>query len=103
MAVAHINFNKGTEHGHMLFSALDRLEQSFTDLNEVHRTMALMIDGDGSSATHFTYMQEKFGFTDNAGAKAAYDELSSVLAKLNTDASVSSVNAALLQTFNKFR
>lgn len=103
MAVSHIDFNKGTVHGNLLFSALERLENSFDDLNEIHRTMGLMIDGDGSQAAHFAYMQGKFGFVDNAGAKAAYDELSSILAKLNTDASVSSVNAALLQVFNKFR
>jgi hypothetical protein len=65
--------------------------------------MSLMIDGDGSSSTHYTYMQGKFGFVDDAAAKSAFEELSSVLFKLNTNDSVSSVNAAILQVFNKFR
>jgi hypothetical protein len=103
MAVAHINFNSGTQHGALLRSGLQRLEDAFHDLNELKSTMALMIDGDGSQAAHFPYMTQKFSFDNDAGAKAAWEELNSLLFKLNTDASVSSVNAALLQAFNKFR
>lgn len=103
MAVAHINFNAGTPHGGLLKNGLSRLEDALNNLNELKATMQLMIDGDGSQTAHFPYMQEKFGFTDNAGAKAAWDELNSVLFKLNTNSSVDSVNAALLQVFNKFR
>ncbi len=72
-------------------------------LNDLLATMTLMIDGDGSDAAHFSYMQSKFGFADNATAKAGYEELASALAKLNTDGSVSNVNAAILQLLNKFR
>lgn len=103
MAVSHIPYNKGTIHGSILSGGLNRLETALDELNEIKGTMALMIDGDGSSASHFAYMQEKFGFLDNAAAKAAWDELNSLLFKLNTNASVSDVNAALLQAFNKFR
>ncbi len=103
MAVAHINFNHNTQHGQLLHSAITRLEDSFDDLNEIKGAMALMIDGDGSQAAHFAYMTVKFGFDTDALAKAAYDELASLLGKLNTNASVTDVNAALLQAFNKFR
>lgn len=103
MALTHINFNPSTSHGSMLRHALTRLEESFVDLNELHATMSLMIDGDGTDAAHFTYMATRFGFDDGAGAKSAYDELSSVLFKLNTDSSVSDVNAAIKQVFNKLR
>lgn len=103
MAVSHISYQQNTQHGAKLAGALVRLEDAFGDLNEIKNTMALMIDGDGSSATHFAYMQDKFGFVDNAGAKAAYEELASVLSKLNTNSSVTDVNAAILQVFNKFR
>jgi hypothetical protein len=65
--------------------------------------MALMLNGDGTNATHFPYITTKFGFATDADAKAAWDELNSVLFKLTTDASVSSVNAAILQLFNKLR
>lgn len=103
MAVSHIAYSAGTQHGALLHSALGGLEAKFDDLNDIHASMALMIDGDGSQAAHFAYMTTKFGFSSDAVAKAAYEELSSLLFKLNTNASVTDVNAALLQAFNKFR
>ena len=103
MAVSHIQFNSGTQHGAILRHGLTLLEDGLDRLNEIKATMQLMIDGDGSSDTHFAYMQEKFGFASNADAKACWDELNSVLFKLNTNDSVTSVNAAMLQAFAKFR
>lgn len=103
MAVNHIGFDKTTPHGNLLYNHLSRMEMAFDGLNDILGTMALMIDGDGTDPAHFSYMATKFGFESNAVAKAAYDELASVLAKLNTDGSVSMVNAAMLQAFAKFR
>jgi hypothetical protein len=103
MAVAHIAYNHGSQHGAILHGALIQFENSFETINNLKETMTLMIDGDGSQAAHFTYMTDKFGFADDATAKAGYDELASVLFKLNTNSSVSDVNAAILQVLNKFR
>jgi hypothetical protein len=103
MSVPHIAFNDTTHYGQYLRNALVGLEVNLDRLNEIKDTMALMIDGDGSQAAHFTYMTSKFGFTDDATAKAGWDELNSCLFKLNTNTSVSDVNAALLQLFNKLR
>ena len=103
MAVAHIAFNDQITHGRLLRRALSQMEESLEGLGDLVATIALMIDGDGSQVAHFTYVTSKFGFTDNATAKAGYEELQSVYGKLSTNASVSSVNAALLQAFNKFR
>lgn len=103
MAAAHIHFNHENNHGGLLHGALVRLEEAFAELNEIHGTMLMMIDGDGTQAAHFAYMTTRFGFADDAGSKAAFDELSSLLFKLNTNTSVSDVNAALKQAFNKFR
>jgi hypothetical protein len=103
MPVQHIGFDKTSQHGNRLFSHLNRLEIGLEGLNDELATMSLMIDGDGTSDTHFTYMTSKYGFTDNATAKAAFEEMSSFLAKLNTDNSVTNVSSALLQAFNKFR
>lgn len=103
MAVNHISFNDQTQHGRVLRRGLQQLEEGLENVNDVLATMQTMIDGDGSSADHFTYLAEKYGFSSNAIAKAAWDELNSLAAKLNTNDSVSSVNAALLQAFNKFR
>lgn len=103
MAVAHISFTAGTQHGGLLRSGLSKLEDAITDLVELRGTMALMIDGDGSDAAHFAYMQDKFGFASNAAAKSAWEELNSLLFKLTTNSSVADVSAALTQAFAKFR
>lgn len=103
MAVSHLSFNDQLTHGRLLRASLNKLEEGLEELNDTLATMTLMIDGDGSQAAHFTYATTKFGFSSDANTKAAYDELNSLAAKLTTDASVSNVNAALLQAFNKFR
>lgn len=103
MAVGHIGFNPASSHGGPLKDAITSFNDGLDQLNELFATMTQMKDGDGSQASHFDYAVAKFGFTDNVAAKAAYDELNSVLAKLNTDASVSNVNAAINQMIAKFR
>lgn len=103
MSVQHLLYNTGSSHGALLKTALVQLSMGFNGLNDLKGAMQLMIDGDGTSSTHFDYMRDRFGFVDSATAKAAWEELNSVLSKLNTNDSVSSVNAALLQVFNKFR
>lgn len=103
MAVSHITYNHSTPHGSQLANHLLQLEGGLEGLNDDLATMARMIDGDGSQASHFTYMTGKYGFESDAVAKAAYEELQSAAAKLNTNSSVTDVNAALLQAFAKFR
>lgn len=115
MALTHINIPNATPHAALLRSAISRFEDAFTDLNDVLATLALMIDGDGQQAAHFEYMTKKLGSdgydstqgTPTAGqngvSKAAWDELNSLMFKLNTNNSVSDVNAAMVQVFNKFR
>lgn len=103
MAVTHILYNKGTQYGALLKAGLQGMEIAFDGLNNLKATMALMIDGDGSQDSHFTYLANQFGFDTPALAKAGWEELNSLLFKLNTNDSVSDVNAALLQVFNKFR
>jgi hypothetical protein len=103
MAVAHILYDKNSHYGAMFRTAIISLEKGYEDLNDLLATLATMLDGDGTQAAHFDYITARFGFESNVLAKAAWDELNSVMFKLNTDASVSSVNAALRQFFNKFR
>lgn len=103
MAVSHIVFNPSPSWGALLKGALNSLEHGLQDLNNVTACMTRMIDGDGSDPAQFTYMTNRFGFSTNADAKAAWDELNSLAGKLNTDASVTSMHAALLQAFSKFR
>lgn len=103
MALDHILFNDGLPHGRILRNALTQLENGLDSLDDCIKAIQHMIDGDGTSATHFTYVQQRFSFADTTAAKAAWDELNSLYAKLTTNVSVADVNAALLQAFAKFR
>lgn len=103
MAVSHIAFNAGTSHGALLRRSLNSLESGLDDLTDTLAVMARMIDGDGSDAAHFTYMQDKYGFASNEAAKSAFEELNSLAFKLTTNAQVSDVAAAIAQALAKFR
>ena len=102
MAATNFFIDTSKQHGSKLKSALNQLETGFDSLNDILANIPHMIDGDGSSSTHFVEVTNRYGFPDDATSKAAYEEIQSVMSKLNTDASVTSVNAALLQAFAKF-
>lgn len=105
MAITHIKYGAaGATHSTLISVAKNRLEEGKGALADLIATMALMINGDGTQEAHFTaYVIDAFGFPDAATAKAAWDELNSVHGKISGDGSVSFVNAALNQFFNKFR
>lgn len=103
MAFTHIYFSAATEYGSRLRSALSQVESGLDALIHARDTVTLMIDGDGSNATQFGEVTARYAFVDNAAAKAAWDELNSYIAKETTDSSVSSVDAARKQLFNKLR
>ena len=103
MAVSHIAFDDQAKHGRLLRRALQQIEEGKDNLDDTIAAMALMIDGDGSQAAHFTYMTTKFGFASDAASKAAWEELNSLKFKLSTNDSVTDVAAALAQAFAKFR
>jgi hypothetical protein len=102
MAVTHIKFNAQSDGGRFIRRAVDTVSQGQQWLKECVAGLASMLDGDGTNVAHFTYMTAQCGFPDNATAKAAWDELNSINAKLTTDGSVSAVNAAILQAKAKF-
>jgi hypothetical protein len=107
VAISHIQFdarNSGNvTHGLALRTALSQLEQGRENLIKIRDTMALMVDGDTGTAANYGEVVTRFGFGSTTDAKAAFDEINSALGKITTDASVSSVQAALLQLFNKLR
>lgn len=103
MAISFLGFNDQLPHGRILRRCLQKLEEGVEEGNDVLAVMPHMIDGDGSDVSHFAEVVTRFGFASTTTAKAGYEELASMLGKLNTNASVSSVNAAMLQAFNKFR
>lgn len=103
MAAPHIYYSKDASHAHLISRPLDFLEKGLDFLNAGTGSLQLMIDGDGSQAAHYAYMNGKIGTATDADAKALYEELLSLKGKLTTDASVSNVHAALRQAFNKLR
>lgn len=107
MAIQHIQFdgrnNGNVTHGLMLRTALNQLEEGRANLIKVRDAMALMVDGDTAVAANYGEVVTRFGFGSNTDAKAAFDEINSALGKITVDTSVSSVQSALLQLFNKLR
>ncbi len=103
MAFAHIHFNDQTQYGRML-RQLTRISEESDDLfTDVRDLMVQMRDGDGSSNAHYAELTARFGFVDDAGARAAFEELDSAYSKTSGNGSVSNVRAARDQFFAKLR
>ncbi len=114
MAIGHLDFDDGLAGGRDVRRVLSGLETGYDGLLDLIATMAQQVDGDGSAIAHFTYFVQQYGaggWKDSVAvtdahrtvAKGMWDELNSLKGKLDTDASVSSVRAALLQAFAKMR
>lgn len=114
MAIAHLQFGSSTSAAQYLRAGLSSLESGRDTLIKSLAQMQTMLSGDGSSIAHFDEVVIRFAVADwTAGqevtdahrtvAKGIFDELNSALFKLTTDASVSSVQAAILQLLNKTR
>jgi len=100
---AHIFFNDQTNYGRMLRRTLQMMEESDDLIKDVRDVMIQMRDGDGSDEAHYAEVTSRFGFTSNAKAKAAFEELDSAYSKTSGDGSVSNVRAARDQLFAKLR
>lgn len=97
MPVQHIQINASLPRPGRLVAALRQIKQGLDNLNDEFKILELCKDG-----ASFTQLAvDLYGFADTAGATDCFNEVSSLLSKLNTDASVSSVNAAILQAFRK--
>ncbi len=76
-------------------------------LIDARSVMLQFRDGDGSQAAHYDQLAAAGDFTAgdyadaNAAAKASFDEVDSLHAKITTDASVSSVMTAISQACAK--
>jgi hypothetical protein len=103
MPTTHITFNPATSGGSRIRQLLSNIENGQSLILQELATFNTLIDGDGSSAAMFTAAASYYGFSDNANAKASWDELNSLSGKLNTDASVTSVMSAIKQAANKHR
>ena len=94
-------FKEVASAGAALRDARDRLKHARDEIIQWR-------SGDGSSAAHYALLQSKSsfeagGYADaNTATKAAFDELDSMISKLLTDASVSSILAAVDQFCAKY-
>ena len=103
MAFLHLHFNDQTQYGRSLRRFLQQAEESDDLMRDVRDCMIQMRDGDGSLASQYSEVTARYGFTSDANAKAAFDELDSAYSKTSTDASVSNVRTARDQLFAKLR
>jgi hypothetical protein len=101
--MAHYNFNDQLSHGRLLRGYLNGVETVIDQGPDVIAVMNAMLTGDSSVEASFGTVTTRFGFADNANAKAAYDEIQSANSKTNGDGSVSGVNAALQQVIARLR
>lgn len=88
MAATFIGFDQTTPFGNRSTSGV---RQVYSGVEQLRQALAMgreMIDGDGSDASHFALYASKNGFqangyaSANAAAKAHWDELNSLYAKL---------------------
>ena len=107
MAANFIELDKATDRGRGLTRGLQMIREGLELLVHERDVMIQMRDGDGSQAAHYDVLASEAGYIANdyadanAAAKASFDELDSLLAKLNTDGSVSFVKAAIYQACAK--
>jgi hypothetical protein len=107
MAANYIELDRTTDVGRNLIRGLQMLREAKDVLVNVRDVMLQMRDGDGTQASHYDVLRTEAGYIQNdyatpdAAAKASFDELDSLLSKINTDNSVSNVLAAINQACAK--
>lgn len=108
MAANFIKSDKTKDVPRNVDAGLRKIVEGLEQLLGARAVLIQQRDGDGSQASHYDTVATEGGFSAvdyadaNAAAKAYFDELDSLLAKLNTDDSVSFVRAALYQATAKF-
>lgn len=105
MATGHIYLKTGagvTASGRELINDLAMFSASWSAIRRHFAAMTQQKDGDGSQASHFAVVAAVYAFTDsggsalsNADAKAAYDEMNSVIG--NNAAAIEQLCAKLKQ------
>ena len=98
MAILHLSLGQ-TPHAVGIRSTLAAVKGGLDRLNDEHKSLELMKDSQTGLFT--SYAVSMLGAPDIATVQAVFDELSALLAKLNTNGSVTDVNAAILQAHRK--
>lgn len=103
MAANYIELDRTTEVGRKLSRYATMLREAVDGLAQTRDSILQMRDGDGTSAADYDLLATEGGYVANdyadanAAAKASFDELDSLLSKVNTDDSVSFTRAAIDQ------
>lgn len=107
MAANIIRYDKQTDYTRVFTGALRKIREGLEDLAKARAALIQTRDGDGSSASHYDLTATLGGYLAGdyadapTAAKASFDELDSLYAKLSVDSSVSFVNAAIYQACAK--
>lgn len=107
MAANHIKFDQTTEIGRKVARGLQLLREGRQVLTEVREALIQTRDGDGSDAAHYDLTASLVGYqagdyaSANAAAKASFDELDSLHAKVTATATGDVTGAALTQACAK--
>jgi len=101
MAATNIDFDRSNQFGQEIKAYLNALRKINQDGPNILQAIIHMVDGDGSQEAHFAELVSSGIYPTNADAMASYNELASVNAKLTTDSSVTSVDAAIKQVCAK--
>ena len=104
-AETHYGFNRNIAAGFRLGRAHEALDNAMVYLVAERDTMVQMRDGADcpSDSACYAAVTVAYGFSSNVEARGAFLELDSLCAKITTDASVSSVNAAITQFLSRLR
>jgi hypothetical protein len=103
MAANFIKYDRTKDIARNMDRGLSMLIESRQLLTNTLAAMVQMIDNGGATAADFDQLATEGGYSAgdfagvNEAAQASYNELASLLAKLNTDGSVSNVDAAIKQ------
>ena len=101
MASTNIDFDRSNQFGQEIKAYLNALRKANQDGPNILTAIVHMVDGDGSQEAHFAELVAKGIYPTTADAMASYNEIASVNAKLTTDGSVTSVDAAIKQVCAK--
>jgi len=107
MAAAHIKFDDSKSISRNLKRGVQMLNESIVILNGTLAAITQMVDNGGAQTTDFALFATEGGYSAGdyaspaAAAQASYNELASLLFKLNRDSSVADVNAAIKQVAAK--
>ena len=101
----HYAFNRNIPAGFRLGRAHEGLDIALVGLVAERDTMVQMRDGADcpSDSACYAAVTSAYGFSSNVEARGAFLELDALCAKLTTDASVTSVNAAIKQFLARLR